>query len=86
MFWTRFVDGMRPRFERPRVQFDAQVKPTFVDVAGVCLLPGLATLLLLARRSGGSLLACFLLVGWSLASWGLATSGGLLFSGFRRHF
>jgi hypothetical protein len=59
---------------------------TFVDVAGVGLLPGLATLLLVARWSGGGLLAGFLLVGWCLASWGLAASGGLLLSSFGRHF
>jgi len=58
----------------------------FVDVAGVSLLPGLATLLLLARWGGGGLLASFFLVRGGFASWGLAASGGLLLSSFRRHF
>ena len=64
----------------------ASEKHTFVAVAGVGLLPRLATLLLLARWSGSCLLAGFLLVGWCLASWGLATSGRLLLSSFGRHF
>lgn len=59
---------------------------TFVDVARVRLLPRLASLLLLTRWSSGSLLAGLLLVGGSLTSWGLATSGGLLLGSFGRHF
>ena len=47
---------------------------TLVDVRAVGLLPGLGALLLLAR-GGGSLLACLLLLGGSLASWCL-TGGG----------
>lgn len=63
----------------------AKEKHTLVDVRGVGLLAGLATLLLLASGSGGSLLASFLLLSRSLASWGLATSAGLLFGSLRRH-
>jgi hypothetical protein len=56
---------------------------TLVDVGGVGLLARLAALLLLAR--GGSLLAGILLLNGSLGgSRGLG--GGLLVSGFGRHF
>jgi len=58
-----------------------------VDVAGVGLLAGLATLLLLAGGSGGSLLAGLLLLSGSLAAnRGLATGAGLLLSGLGGHF
>ena len=78
---------MRPRFKSLELSATRQCeKHTFVDVARVGLLPRLATLLLLARRGGGGLLASLLLVGRCLASWGLATSGGLLLSSFGRHF
>lgn len=50
---------------------------TFVDVAGVGLLPGLGALLLLA--GGGGLLAGLLLLSRCLsASWGLAAGRGSL--------
>lgn len=59
---------------------------TFVDVGGIRLLSGLASLLLVARGSGGSLLAGLLLLSrWGLASGGLAASGGLLLGSFGRH-
>lgn len=61
-------------------------KLTLVDVGRIGLLAGLATLLLLARGSGGSLLAGLLLLSRSLSSWGLATSAGLLLGSFGRHF
>ena len=59
---------------------------TLVDVRRVGLLPGLATLLLLARGSCRSLLAGFLLLSGGLASRGLATSAGLLLSRLGCHF
>lgn len=59
---------------------------TFVDVRRVGFLPGLAALLLLARRSSCGLLASFLLLSGGLASRGLATSAGLLLGSFGRHF
>ena len=77
---------MRPRLKSLELTATRSEKHTFVDVARVGLLPRLATLLLLARRSGGGLLAGFLLIGRCLASWGLATSRGLLLSSFGRHF
>ena len=61
-------------------------KPTFVNVGGVGLLPSLASLLLLTRWGRSGFLAGLLLVGRSLTGWGLATSGGFLFSSFGRHF
>lgn len=60
------------------------VKLTFVDVAGVGLLPGLGALLLVARGSSG-LLASLLLLGGRLASRGLSAGGGGLLC-FGRHF
>ena len=59
---------------------------TLVDVGRVGLFPGLSALLLLARGSGRSLLACFLLLSGGLASRGLATSAGLLLGRLGRHF
>lgn len=65
---------------------DREKKLTLVDVGRVGLLASLAALLLLARGSGGSLLAGLLLLSRSLSSWGLATSAGLLLGSFGRHF
>ena len=66
---------------------EQEPKLTLVDVRRIGLLPGLATLLLLARGSGSSLLSGLLLLSRSLTtSWGLATSAWLLLSGFGRHF
>ena len=59
---------------------------TFVDIAGVGLLPRLSALLLLARWGGSGLLAGFLLLGWGLSSRGLAAGGWLLLSRLGRHF
>ena len=60
---------------------------TLVDVAGVGLFPGLASLLLVSRWSGGGLLSGFLLLGdRSFARRRLAAGGWLLFSSFGRHF
>lgn len=60
---------------------------TLVNVGGVGLLAGLAALLLLARGSGGSLLASLLLLSRGLAAnGGLAAGGGLLLSGLGGHF
>jgi len=58
-----------------------------VDVRGVGLLPGLASLLLVTWGSGG-LLASFLWLvrSGSLSGWGLSAGGGLLLSSFRGHF
>lgn len=72
--------------ERESAEKDRARKLTFVDVAGVGLLPGLAAFLLVTRGRGGGLLASFLLLGRGLASWGFAASGGLLLSSFGRHF
>ena len=61
-------------------------EPTFVDVRGVSLLAGLGALLLFTGRGGGGLLAGLLLLsGRFAASWGLASSAGLLLGGFGRH-
>lgn len=57
---------------------------TFVDVRGVCLLPRLVALFLVARGRGG-FLARFLLLSGCLACRGLAAGGGLLLSSFWRH-
>ncbi len=65
---------------------EAADRRTFVDVGGVSLFPCLATLLLLARGSGRSLLSSFLLLSGGLASWGLSASAGLLLGSFGRHF
>jgi len=57
-----------------------------VDVGGVGLLPGLGSLLLITRGSGGLLSSLLWLVSsWGLASWGLSAGGGLLLSSFRGH-
>lgn len=63
----------------------AMRKLTFVDVGRVGLLPGFARFLLVARWSGRLFAGFFLLGRGSLARWGLATSGGLFLSSFRRH-
>lgn len=77
---------MRRDFNRSAAQIRRAESPTFVNVAGVCLLPGLATLLLLTRWGGGGLLASVLFLGGgSLSSWGLAPSGRLLLGSFGRH-
>lgn len=57
-----------------------------IDVGGIGLLPGLATLLLVASGSSGCLLASFLLLSRSLSSGCLATSARLLLGSFGRHF
>ena len=60
---------------------------TLVDVRRVGLLPGFATLLLVARCGGGGLLASFLLLSRNLAaSGGLASGGGLLLGSLGGHF
>ena len=61
------------------------MRRTLVDVGAVGLLSGLGALLLVAGWGGG-LLASLLPLSRGLSSWGLATSAGLLFSGFGRHF
>jgi hypothetical protein len=55
-----------------------------VDVGRVCLLSGLAALLLVTWSSGGGFLASFLLLGGGLSSGSLSGGGGLLL-GFWRH-